>query len=70
MLEPLAPADARKLISVIREVGRVAFSKHAREEMAKDGLTTLDVDSVLRGVSSIPRSARRDPGDTGSGQTG
>ena len=48
MLEPLAPADARKLIRVIREVGRVAFSKHARDEMDKDALTTLDVDSVLR----------------------
>ncbi len=48
-VEPQATNVARKLISAILASGRVGFSRHAREEMEKDGLTEVDVTNVLRG---------------------
>lgn len=40
---------ARKRISAILKGGRFTLSRHAREEMAKDNLTEVDVVNVLRG---------------------
>lgn len=49
MNEPLAPETAKRLIRVILNAGSFRFSKHAWEEMAVDGLTTVDCENVLRG---------------------
>jgi len=54
-LEPLKPPDARKLAREIMENGRVAFSGHAKVEMAKDDLQTADCLNLLRaGVFNPP----------------
>lgn len=47
--EALGANAARKLLSAIRTGGRIAFSRHAREEMEKDDLTEVDITNVLRG---------------------
>jgi hypothetical protein len=48
--EPLDPIAAKKLISkILASGGKVGYSKHAIEEMAKDGLTMVDCVNVLRG---------------------
>ena len=47
--EPLSQVDAKRRILGALEEGVVSFSKHARDEMAKDGLTQLDALNVLRG---------------------
>ena len=48
--EPLRPAEAKKLIREILENGDVTFTNpHAYEELAKDGLETVDAVNVLRG---------------------
>lgn len=49
MREPLSPPAAKKLIRGILKDGRVNFSRHAREEMAKDKLVEIDAVNVLRG---------------------
>ncbi len=49
MKEPLSPPEAKKLLASILEEGAVAFSKHARQEMAADSLNDQDVLNVLRG---------------------
>ena len=46
--EPLDVQVARRLIGSILTKGRVAFTRHAREEMAKDDLDAVDVTHVLR----------------------
>ena len=57
--EPLAPATARMLIRSILESGSVGFTKHAREEMANDSLTEIDVVNVLRGGTVEPAELER-----------
>ena len=47
--EPLTPADAKHLLLQILQTGTVSFSNHARREMARDALTTVDCVNVLRG---------------------
>jgi hypothetical protein len=47
--EPLSPDAARTLIRSILQSGRFVYSPHAEEEMAKDGITTVDAVNVLRG---------------------
>lgn len=47
--EPLSPPAAKKLIRTILSEGTVSFTKHAREEMAKDKLEEIDIVNVLRG---------------------
>jgi hypothetical protein len=47
--EPFTPQHAKELIRQILTDGTVSFTKHAREEMAKDNLTTVDCVNVLRG---------------------
>jgi hypothetical protein len=47
--DPLSPPEAKRLIIEILQTGTVSFSNHARQEMAKDGLTAVEVVNVLRG---------------------
>ena len=49
MEEPLDPAKAKQLVRTILQSGTVSYSKHACEEMVKDGLQTVDCVNVLRG---------------------
>lgn len=46
---PLRNEDAKRRIAEILKTGRIGFSNHALEELAKDGLSTVDVTNVLRG---------------------
>lgn len=48
--EPLSPTVARKLLREALVSGEIVFGQHARQEMAKDGLTMDDVKAILRGV--------------------
>jgi hypothetical protein len=48
MNEPLAPNAATALIRSILQTGHVAFSQHAMDELAKDGLTSVDAVNVMR----------------------
>lgn len=48
------PTRVRQLIRNILNSGTVRFSKHALEEMARDGLSTVDCTNVLRGGSVEP----------------
>lgn len=48
MADRLSAAEAKALIKRIREDGSYVFSSHSRDELAKDGLTSVDVDNVLR----------------------
>lgn len=53
--EPFDAHEARLLVRNILVSGNVSFTRHAREEMAKDGLTRLDVEHVLRaGLAEFP----------------
>jgi hypothetical protein len=55
MKEPLEQTVVRRVIGNILAVGTVRFSKHALDEMSKDGMTTPDVLNVLRsGVVEVP----------------
>ncbi len=54
MDEPLAPDAARRLIREILRVGRFTYSKHAKDEMLADDLTTVDCENVLRGGAVRP----------------
>ena len=54
MDEPLEPDAARNLIREILRAGRFIYSKHAKEEMLADGLTTVDCENVLRGGGVRP----------------
>ena len=54
MNDPLSPTDARKMMAGILEDGSVVFSKHARDEMAKDSLSHQDALNVLRGAACDP----------------
>jgi len=56
--EPFTPQRAKELIRQILTDGTVSFTKHAREEMAKDNLTTVDCVNVLRGGIVEPPELR------------
>lgn len=49
MDEPLAPETAKKVIRQILQTGRFTYTKHSKEEMSADRLTTVDCENVLRG---------------------
>jgi hypothetical protein len=49
MDEPLAPEAARRLLRDILRGGRFTYSKHAKDEMLADDLTTVDCENVIRG---------------------
>lgn len=63
--EPLTVQAAKKLIKAILAEGAVNFTKHAREEMAKDKLTEIDVVNVLREARWNLASGRTAHGATG-----
>lgn len=54
MDEPLAPEAAKRLILDILRAGRFTYSKHAKEELLADDLTTVDCENVLRGGVARP----------------
>jgi hypothetical protein len=47
--EPLGPDAARRRIRVILRAGRAIYSRHAKQELLADDLTTVDCENVLRG---------------------
>ena len=49
MDEPLAPEAAKHRIRHILHAGRFTYSRHAKDEMIADDLTTVDCENVLRG---------------------
>lgn len=49
LIEPLKPDDAKQLIRRILSTGLFTYSRHAREEMLSDDLTTVDCENILRG---------------------
>ena len=49
MEEPLSPATAKKVIRQILQTGRFTYTKHSKDEMSADDLTTVDCENVLRG---------------------
>lgn len=53
--EPLDAARARRVVRQIVDRGRIAFSRHARQEMARDEITFAAVLGVLR--AGIPEPA-------------
>lgn len=52
--EPMSQADAKRLAQEILATGTTTFSRHAREEMAKDNLQATDVLNVLRAGVNEP----------------
>jgi hypothetical protein len=52
-------ASARKLLREILATGRLWYSGHAQDEMARDQLTTLDVVNVLRAGVVEPSELER-----------
>ena len=60
MDEPLAPEAAKRLIREILKSGRFTYSKHAKDEMLDDDLTTVDCENVLRG--GVVRPGEREHG--------
>lgn len=49
MIEPLDPGEAKRAIVELLRSGRVRFTRHAEEELAKDDMTTVDAINVARG---------------------
>lgn len=49
MEEPLEPHAAKQLIRQILQAGCLTYTKHSKDEMLADNLTTLDCENVLRG---------------------
>ena len=60
MDEPLAPDAAKQLIREILRAGRFIYSRHAKEELFADDLTTVDCENVLRGGVVRPGEFERD----------
>ncbi len=55
----LHPNQARQLLNNILKIGTVYFTRHAREEMASDGLTEGDIFTVLRRGRIFPGEFER-----------
>jgi hypothetical protein len=49
MDEPLTPETAKKVIRRILQAGRFTYTRHSKDEMLADDLTTVDCENVLRG---------------------
>ena len=49
LVEPIKPEEAKRLILQILKSGTVTYSRHAKEEILADNMTTLDCENVLRG---------------------
>jgi hypothetical protein len=65
MDEPLAPEAARRLIYGILKDGRFTYSRHAKEEMLDDDLTTVDSRTCFAAVPYALVSTSTERGDTG-----
>lgn len=48
LIEPLMPADAKRLLRAILADGEVVFTGHALKEMEEDGISQADAVGVLR----------------------
>lgn len=57
--KPLHPNQARKLLNEILRTGTVFFTKHARKEMAADGLAEADIIEVLQKGRIAPSEFER-----------
>jgi hypothetical protein len=62
MKEPFSRNEARKLIQQICREGIVVSSRHAKEELAKDDLTTVDAMNVLRAGRILEEAEERPQG--------
>jgi hypothetical protein len=56
---PLGTYAARDLVRKILREGVTRFSQHARDEMEKDDLSTMDCTNVLRGGTVEPPELER-----------
>lgn len=54
MDEPLAPDTVKKVIRQILQTGRFTCTKHSKDEMLADDLTTVDCENVLGGGVTRP----------------
>ncbi len=45
--EPLKPDDAKQLIRTILQTGRFTYTRHAKEEVLADDMTTVDCENIL-----------------------
>jgi hypothetical protein len=52
--EPLGPDAARRRIREILRAGRAIYSRHAKQKLLADDLTTVDCENVLRGGGFRP----------------
>ena len=59
LIEPLTPADAKRLLRVILADGEVVFTSHALKEMEEDGISQADAMGVLRGGMVEPAEFER-----------
>lgn len=50
---------AKRIREIVRRVGAIAYTDHAREEMAKDALTEPDILNVLKGCAVTERQGPR-----------
>jgi len=57
--EPLHGGQLRSLTRKIIDEGEVEFSSHALAEMSKDGLSEMDIVSVLRAGTTEPGELER-----------
>jgi hypothetical protein len=56
----MEPATAHRQICAILERGTVVWTQHVRDELAKDDMTTVDAENVLRaGVVEPPEWEQR-----------
>jgi len=54
LVEPIKPEEAKRLILQILKSGTVTYSRHVKEEILADNMTTLDCENVLRGGVVLP----------------
>ncbi len=59
MTHPMNPATAKREIIRLVAAGKVFFSSHAHDEMALDGVSSVEVFSVLRGGVVQPAEFER-----------
>jgi len=56
---PLMPDAAKILIRQILQTGRFTYTRHSKDEMLADDLTTVDCENVLRGGVVRPGELER-----------
>lgn len=60
MTEPYSPSAVKRLLVAILATGSLRFSRHAYDEMAKDGLRETDVVNTLR--AGVPQPGEFEDG--------